>query len=119
MSTAALHANAFYEDAAKKRAVFTFLKDDSFLVFRIDAAEVIPFWSTRSRVEKVRELHPKYGGHTIEEISLPDFLAKTLPLLAEEGLRVGVNWSGARLTGYDISVDDVRRIFSHHVGHEG
>jgi hypothetical protein len=43
MSTAALHASAFYAGAAKNRVVFTFLDDDSFLVFRIDAAEVVPF----------------------------------------------------------------------------
>jgi len=119
MSTAALHASAFYEDAAKNRVVFTFLDDESFLVFRVEAAEVVPFWSTRSRMDRVRDLHPKYAGYVIEEIPLSEFLARTLPLLAEGGVRVGVNWSGARLSGYDISVDDVRRNISHHVGHEG
>jgi hypothetical protein len=68
---------------------------------------------------KVQELHPKYAAYAIEEISLSAFLAKTLPLLAEDGVRVGVNWSGARLSGYDVSVDDVRRNISHHVEHEG
>jgi hypothetical protein len=116
MSTAALHANAFYEDAAKNQVIFTLLDDDSFLVFRIDGAEVVPFWSTRSRVERVRELHPKYSGYAVEEIPLARFFEHTLPLLAQGGVRVGVNWSGSRLSGYDISVDDLRRNISHHLG---
>jgi hypothetical protein len=119
MSTGALHATAFYEDLVKTRAVFTFVDDDSFLVYRIGAAEVVPFWSTRSRLERVCELHPKYCAYAMEKIPLSDFLEKTLPLLAEDGARVGVNWSGPRLSGYDISVDDVRRNIGHHLGNEG
>jgi hypothetical protein len=118
MSTAAVHANAFYADVAKNRVVFTFLDDDSFLVFRIGDAEVVPFWSTRSRMEKGRELHPKYAGYAVEEVPLSDFLGKTLSLLAEGGVRVGVNWSGARLSGFDISVDDARKNIDHHLRDE-
>jgi len=30
-----------------------------------------------------------------------------LPGLAKDGIRVGLNWSGARAVGYDLEPDDV------------
>lgn len=108
MSTVALQANAFYSDVIKHGVVFALLDDESFPVLRIDGNDVVPFWSTRSRVELVLQEHPKYERYEVDEIALSDFLAKTLSLLEEERIRVGVNWSGPRLTGYDVSVGDVR-----------
>ncbi|ROZ61477.1 DUF2750 domain-containing protein [Ramlibacter sp. WS9] len=119
MSASALHATAFYTEVAAKQLVFTLLEEDSFPVLRIDGSDVVPFWSSRSRVERVRAEHSKYANHVIEEISLPDFLAKTLALLEEERIRVGVNWSGPRLTGYDVSVSDVRSNVAHRLRSEG
>ena len=119
MSTAAAHATTFYVDAATHRVVFTLLEDDSFLVLRVGGTEVIPFWSTRARIQKMQELHPKYSGYAIEEIPLSKFMSTTLDLLAAESIRVGVNWSGERLTGYDLSVDDLRRNIGHHLRDEG
>jgi hypothetical protein len=108
MSTAALQANAFYADVIEHGVVFTLLEDESFPVLRIDGNDVIPFWSSRARVERVRKAHPKYERYEVNEIALSDFLTKTLSLLEEESIRVGVNWSGPRLAGYDVSVGDVR-----------
>jgi len=113
MSAAALHATAFYADLAAHEAVFTLLEDDSFPVLRVNGVDVVPFWSTRSRVDGVRLDHAKYATYQVEEISLRDFLDKTLVLLEEENIRVGVNWSGPRLTGHDVSVADVRSNLRH------
>ena len=109
MSNAASNASAFYERVVKDGRVFTVLGDDSFLVFRVSGAEVVPFWSSRYRVEKVQLSHPKYAGFSISEIPLTEFLDKTLAQLEEENIHVGVNWSGKRLIGYDISVADLKR----------
>jgi len=119
MTAAALHASAFYAEVARQRAVFTLLEEGSFPVLRMGEGEVVPFWSTRSRAERVRQEHPKYANYEVDEIALDDFFAKTLPLLEEERIRIGVNWSGPRLTGYDVSVPDVRANIEHHVKHEG
>lgn len=119
MTTAAAHATAFYADVAKHRMVYALSDDGGFPVLRVGGSDVVPFWSSRSRVETVLQRHTKYAAFGIEEIPLADFLVRTLSLLADEAIRVGVNWSGPRLTGYDISVDDVRRNISHHVGNEG
>lgn len=73
---------------------------------------------SRSHAEGARAEHPKYARYVVEEIKLPEFLAKTPALLEEESIRVGVNWSGSRLTGYDVSVADVRANVGHRLKDE-
>ena len=109
MSTAAIHANAFYGQVAKEGSLFSFSDEDSMLVFLIRDCEVTPFWSSRSRIERVRDEHPKYAALVIDQVPLEKFMLKTLPHLEAEGIHIGVNWSGARLTGYDVSAPDLRR----------
>ena len=109
MSIAAAQANQFYEQVVRERKVFTFTEDDSFLVFPVGGQEVVPFWSSRTRLDRIQRGHPKYCSYVCEQISLTSFLEITLPDLAEENISVGVNWSGARLTGYDLSVSDLVR----------
>ena len=113
MSIAAAQASTFYEQIAKEKSVFTFTKDDDYLVFPVHGKEVIPFWSSRNRLAKIQRDHPKYSAFTVSEVSLDTFLAKTLAQLQEEGIHIGVNWSGPRLTGYDISAVDLRRSIEH------
>lgn len=109
MSTAALHASAFYEQVAREGSVFSFSDEDSMLIFRIRDQDVTPFWSSRSRMERVQAAHPKYAAYTIDEEPLDRFMRKTLQQLEEEAIQIGVNWSGARLTGYDVSAVELRR----------
>jgi hypothetical protein len=45
----------------------------------------------------------------IDQIPLTDFISKTLPQLEAESISIGLNWSGERLTGYDINVADLLR----------
>jgi hypothetical protein len=115
MSAAASQAASFYRDAAQHRRVFTLLKDESFAVFQVRDQEVIPFWSTRSRVERVQKDHAQYREYVIDEIPLARFFEATLTDLEREHIHVGVNWSGPRLTGYDISPADLRRNIEHYV----
>lgn len=107
MSHAALQASAFYKEVASSGRVFTVIEDGSFLVFPHKDGEVVPFWSSRARVERVQKLHPKYRAHDCDEIPLEVFLDRTLEQLQHDGIRVGVNWSGKRLTGYDLAVPDL------------
>jgi hypothetical protein len=113
MSIAAAQASAFYEEAARHGSVLRVLEDDSFLVFPVDGKDVVPFWSTRSRVEKVQTGQSKFANYAISEIPLSEFLNATLAQLDEEHINVGVNWSGDRLVGYDMSVSDLRRNLEH------
>jgi len=60
-------------------------------------------------VLRVQNNHTKYRGLDCDESDLDSFLGKTLPDLDSEGVHIGVNWSGPRLTGYDVSVADLRK----------
>lgn len=109
MSFAAAQAGKFYQQVTTARRVFTFCDDGAYLVFPVDGASVVPFWSSRSRIDRVQALHPKYRSFQGIEIELADFLNNTLVQLGEEQIRIGVNWSGAKLVGYDQSVQELRR----------
>jgi hypothetical protein len=113
MSIAAAQASKFYEQVVAEGRVFTFADADSFLVFPVHGVDVVPFWSSRSRLRAVRKSHPKYRAFTEDEIALERFLSDTLTLLEQENIRVGVNWSGKRLVGYDITPTDLRRNLAH------
>jgi hypothetical protein len=106
MSQAASQASAFYEEVASSRSAFTLLDHGNFLVFPLHGVEVVPFWSSRARVARVHKDHSKYRSFDCDEIDLDALVARTLPDLEREGIHIGVNWSGARLTGYDVSVAD-------------
>ena len=67
-----------------------------------------PFWSSRSRIEKVIATVAAYKGFEQVEVPLDAFIDKWLPGLDRDGLRVGLNWSGHRATGYDIEPTSVR-----------
>ncbi|MDB5335075.1 MAG: hypothetical protein JWN70_694 [Planctomycetaceae bacterium] len=109
MAIAAAQAQKFYEQVTAERRVFTFLNDDSFLVFKVGSLEVVPFWSSATRLDSIMKTHPKYREYTTDESTLEHFLATTLPLLHQEKINIGVNWSGTRLTGYDISASDLQK----------
>jgi hypothetical protein len=113
MAIAAAQASEFYKQFVTGGKVFTFDDGNGYVVFPVRDLEVIPLWSSRSRCLKIQELQAKYARWTISEQTLQEFLAKTLPLLEEEEIQVGINWSGKRLTGYDVSVADVRRNLRH------
>lgn len=109
MSVAAAQASQFYEQVVREGAVFTFTHEGSLLVFPVGDREVVPFWSSSARLDKIQREHPKYRKYARKEIPLTEFLEKALPALARGRISVGVNWSGAGLTGYDIPVSDLLR----------
>ena len=115
MTVSALHANAFYEQAAKGGFLYTFWHEAGFLVFPVGGNEVIPFWSSRSRIERVQIEHPKYANYSVSEIPIADFLTRMLARFEKEGYRVGVNWSGKNFVGHDVSVADIKRNIGHYL----
>jgi hypothetical protein len=109
VSIAAAQATKFYEQVVAEGRLFTFTQNDEYLIYPIEGKEVVPFWSSKTRLESIQAGHPKYQKYQISEVSLERFLKEDLQLLEGERLSVGVNWSGARLTGYDISAQDLRK----------
>ena len=112
MSVAASQYSKFCSDVAAKKLAFSFLSDTDFLVYPVGGAEVVPFWSSRSRIERVVKAHPKYSMYRICEFPLENLFA-SLAQLESEGILVGVNWSGPRLTGYNVAVADLRAALQH------
>ncbi|WP_265523027.1 DUF2750 domain-containing protein [Oerskovia flava] len=102
MSTSAAHAAAFYREAVASGTVWT-VRDDGGIPAPADSSgqRAMPFWSAKSRAERVIAQVPAYVGFAVQEIPLDEFLQRWLPGLTADSLLVGLNWSGERATGYD------------------
>src|SRR5262249_48141309 len=105
MSAAASQYDKFKRQAVQDGKVFTFTNKGEYLVYKVDQREVIPFWSSRTRLEAITKTFPKYRQYDISEMSLHDFI-QWLPSLAKESIHIGTNWSGKRLVGYDVAAQD-------------
>lgn len=110
MSVAAAQADAFYKEALDGEFVFT-VRDDggSPAPTNSSGQRAMPFWSKRSRAQKIIDNVEAYGGMRVIEVALDDWLKKWLPGLEEDGLFVGLNWSGKSAVGYDVSPADAVR----------
>lgn len=67
----------------------------------------MPFWSKRSRADRVCSSVPAYEGFEVVAVPLSEWRERWLPGLVRDGLRVGINWSGPLATGYDYKPDEV------------
>lgn len=72
-----------------------------------DGVRVMPFWSKRSRAEKVVLGVPAFAGFDVVELTVAEWRDRWLPGLQADGLLVGLNWSGPRATGYDLTPAEV------------
>lgn len=107
MSTAAAHAAAFYREVVKSRVIWTIKDAGGYPAPKTSEGRAQPFWSSRSRAERVIETVAAYKGFEAVEVPWSEFAARWVPDLAKDGLRVGVNWSGSRATGYDLAPEEV------------
>ena len=113
MSVSAAHAAAFRREIATDRQVWTVLEDGSYVApHKPDGTRAMPFWSKGSRAKLVVDQVPAYHGLAIVSFELAPWLTELLPWLAQQDILVGVNWSGERATGYDVSAHDVLGWFS-------
>jgi hypothetical protein len=109
MSQAASQASAFYRDVAKTRLVWTICDEGGYPAPKTSSGQrAQPFWSSLSRVEKIIKTVPAYAGFKPVEISWDEFCSKWIPELTQDGLLVGVNWSGKGAVGYDMEAERLR-----------
>lgn len=108
MSTAAAQADAFYTEVLETDSVWT-VQDAEGIPAPIAAEgyRSMPFWSLRSHAERVVATVPEYRTFEVTELSAEKWRRDRLPGLAEDGIRVGLNRSGARATGYDVEPSSV------------
>jgi len=108
MSQVALQWAAFARDIATHGKVWT-VKDSGGFPSPLTSSgkRAQPFWSSLSRVKQIISTVPAYSGFEPFELSWLDFRDKWLPGLERDGLLVGVNWSGPRAVGYDVTSQEV------------
>lgn len=109
MSASAAQSAAFFAEAVAGGEVFGIKDKGGFPAPKNGSGDrAMPFWSKQSRAEKVCASVPAYDGFEVVALSLTEWRDRWLPGLAKDGLRVGVNWSGPRATGYDFTADQVQ-----------
>jgi len=110
MSQASSQAAAFYREVAKNQVVWTIRDQGGFPALMSSGGQrAQPFWSSRSRVERIIAGVPAYAGFEPYQIAWEDFRTKWLPRLVKDGVNAGVNWSGKSATGYDLPPEVVRK----------
>ena len=103
MSQAASQAWAFYREVARERVLWTLRDEGGFPApENSEGIRAWPFWSSRSRVERIIKNVPAYSGFEPVNFSWETFRDEIAPDLERDKLHVGVNWSGKRAVGYDI-----------------
>lgn len=74
----------------------------------LDGVRAMPFWFKRSRAEAVIATVDAYADFEPIEVELDEWRSRWLPGLTEDGLLVGLNWSGNRATGYHVEPAEVQ-----------
>lgn len=109
MSIAAAQASAFGEEVVASEHVWAIRDAGGFPApINPSGERAMPFWSCESRALSIIGKVPAYRGFVPHRLSLAEFVTRWLPRLEEDGVLVGLNWSGQRATGYDISPAAVR-----------
>jgi hypothetical protein len=113
MSLSAAHSAAFRREVPQEGRVWSIRDAAGFPAPKEpDGSRAMPFWSKRSRAQRVVGAVPAYRGFAVVEIPVTDWLDGWLPGLQRDGLLVGLNWAGARATGYDATPVQVARWFT-------
>jgi hypothetical protein len=109
MSISAARADAFFEEALQNGSVWS-IKDHKGFPTSTNASgeKAMPFWSLESRARNVINNVSAYSDFEPHRLTLAEFLDRWLPGMERDRLLVGLNWSGARATGYDLTPAEVR-----------
>jgi hypothetical protein len=113
MSLSAAHSAAFRREVPREGRVWTIRDGTGHPAPRDPAGRrAMPFWSKASRARRVVGAVPAYRDFAVVEIPVGDWLDSWLPGLQRDGLLVGVNWAGARATGFDLAPAQVAGWFT-------
>lgn len=109
MSVSAAQADAFYREALELGVVWTVKDSGGVPAPQTSEGRAMPFWSKESRAQKVIDLVPAYADFEVLAVPLQELRERWLPGMQRDAVRVGLNWSGASATGYDLPPGDVER----------
>ncbi len=112
MSVSSAQADAFYQEMVEHSTVWAVRDTDGFPAPTSAEGRAMPFWSLKSRAERIVAAVPAYSGFEVVDLPLQEWRVRWLPGLQRDGIRVGLNWSGDSATGFDLLADDVERNFT-------
>src|SRR4051812_21907770 len=108
MSLSGAHRAAFRRESAREGRVFAIRDAQGYPAPADDGGQrAIPFWSKPTRAQRVVDQVPAYHGFEVVTITMDDWLDGWLACLQRDGMLVGVNWAGARATGFDLTPGQV------------
>lgn len=109
VSVSAAQADAFYREVIEHGSVWSVRDQSGFPAPETPEGRAMPFWSLRSRAEGVVTGLPAYARLEVE-LSLDEWRSRWLPGLQRDEMRVGLNWSGGRATGFHLMPETSRPI---------
>ena len=109
VSSSAAQAHAFYAEVLDRGEVWAIRDGNGYPAPEADGRRAMPFWSSRARAQRIIDTVEAFRGFQPVALTLQEWRARWIPGLLADGLLVGLNWSGARATGYDVAPDDVER----------
>ncbi|MEV0578016.1 DUF2750 domain-containing protein [Streptomyces sp. NPDC050392] len=115
MSTSGAQTAAFFREIARTRTVW-WVRDDDGCPTPVSSSgtPVFPYWSSETRAQHAAHLWgPEFRA---DSMPLDHWRDAALPDLAKDGLQVGINWSGQRLSGWDFTVGEVVNRLIHALG---
>jgi hypothetical protein len=114
MSLSGAHRAAFRREVTQEGRVYAIRDADGYPA-PADPDGVhraVPFWSKPTRAQLIVKHVTAYQGFEVVPITIDDWLSNWMVSLEHDGLLVGVNWAGARATGYDLTPGQVLRWFA-------
>lgn len=108
MSVSAAQTSAFFAEVMKYGELYTVRDEGGFPApVNRTGLRAMPFWSRESRVRRVVDEVPAYRGFIPVRLTLAEFRDRWIPGLSDDGIQIGVNWSGELATGYDLTPAEV------------
>jgi hypothetical protein len=113
MSLSGAHKAAFRREATQEGRVFS-IRDAQGFPAPVDdgGRRAVPFWSKPTRAQLIVKHVDAYRGFEVVPITVDEWLSSWLVHLEHDGMLVGLNWSGGRATGYDMTPGQVLSWFA-------
>ena len=113
MSLSGAHKAAFRREAAQEGTVYAIRDAQGYPApADDDGHRAVPFWSKPTRAQLIVKHVTAYEGFEVGGIPVQTWLDEWMTGLKRDGMLVGVNWAGARATGYDMSPGQVLSWFA-------
>lgn len=100
--------STFFEETVQQKKVWTIANEEGAPIANNDEGEsIMPFWSTKTKADKIINIVPAYRNYQVQEIPLEDFLNNWIYRLKKDNLLIGINWCGKGLIGHEMLPNEV------------